>query len=298
MSDRLVWERDGRDWPHRDTSRFVEAAGLRWHVQRHTGVVPDAPVLLLLHGTGASTHSWRDLVAPLAQRFEVLAIDLPGHAFTAMPHDPAQLGLPGMAAAVAALLREMNLRPAMLVGHSAGAAVGARMCLDAQIEPRALVGINAALLPLGGLAGSLFSPLARLFALNPWVPRLFAWRAADPMVLRRLLDGTGSTLDAAGRAWYARLVANPGHVASALAMMARWDLPSFANDLPRLRTSLHLLVGGNDRTLPPDQGWQVQAKLPAAVVTRLPGLGHLAHEEQPQQVAARLLAIAGTVGLR
>ncbi len=61
--DRLIWGTDGRDWPHRDRSRFVEAGGLRWHIQR----MGDGPALLLVHGTAAATHSWRDL-APLLAR--------------------------------------------------------------------------------------------------------------------------------------------------------------------------------------------------------------------------------------
>ena len=46
MTARLVWERDGRDWPNRAWSRFVFADGLLWHVQ----VMGAGPVLLLLHG--------------------------------------------------------------------------------------------------------------------------------------------------------------------------------------------------------------------------------------------------------
>ena len=79
--DDLSWERDGRDWPNREASRFVEAGGLRWHVQQ----MGRGPVLLLLHGTGASTHSWRALLPLLAKSFTVVAPDLPGHGFTATP---------------------------------------------------------------------------------------------------------------------------------------------------------------------------------------------------------------------
>ena len=49
----LDWATDGRDWPNHAASRFVEAAGMRWHVQ----VMGSGPALLLLHGTGAATHS-------------------------------------------------------------------------------------------------------------------------------------------------------------------------------------------------------------------------------------------------
>lgn len=67
------------NWPHRDCSQFIEAAGLSWHVQR----MGEGPALLLLHGTAAATHSWAGLMPLLARRFTVIAIDLPGHGFTA-----------------------------------------------------------------------------------------------------------------------------------------------------------------------------------------------------------------------
>ena len=68
----------GRDWPNRAASRTVRAAGLNWHVQ----VMGSGPVLLLAHGTGAATHSWRGLAPLLAQHFTVVAPDLPGHGYT------------------------------------------------------------------------------------------------------------------------------------------------------------------------------------------------------------------------
>ena len=68
------WARDGRDWPNRSASRFLLAGGLRWHVQVMGGDrAPRKPVILLLHGMGASTHSWRDLAPILAGRFTVVA---------------------------------------------------------------------------------------------------------------------------------------------------------------------------------------------------------------------------------
>ena len=105
MAAALDWDRDGRDWPHRHASQFVRAAGMRWHVQRMGLPAGTAPAALLLHGTGASTHSWRSLMPLLALHFDVLALDLPGHAFTSAPlAGPLSRhhSLPGMAAAVVA----------------------------------------------------------------------------------------------------------------------------------------------------------------------------------------------------
>jgi len=290
MDGRLSWETDGRDWPNRDASRFVRTEGLRWHVQQ----MGRGPVLLLLHGTGASTHSWRALAPLLAKRFTVLAPDLPGHGFTQSPPDNL-LTLPGMARGVGALLRTLDLSPTMVAGHSAGAAVMIRMTLDTIIKPEALVSLNGALMPFRGLVGQFFSPLAKLLFMNSFVPRMFARRAADRSAVKRLIGNTGSTIDETGLELYRRLVSSAPHVAAALGMMASWDLAPLLRDLPKLRVPLLLLAGGEDRTIPSDQAFRARDLLPSARVEYLRGLGHLAHEERPEDIARIMLEFAASL---
>ena len=284
--DRPKWERDGRDWPHRAASRFVEAAGLRWHLQEFGA--PDAPVLLLLHGTGAATHSWRGLAPLLGKKFRVVAPDLPGHGFSD-PLPSRRLSLPGMAEAVGDLTAQLGLAPRLAVGHSAGAAVLARMCLDRRIAPDLLVAINGALTPFPGLANILFPGIARVLFLNPVTPKVFAW-GADRAAVRRLIDGTGSRLDPQGLELYRRLFTRAGHVAGALGMMANWDLPALSRDLPSLATRTLLIVGSDDRAIKPDDAFALRERLPQARVELLRGLGHLAHEEAPERVAEAIAA--------
>jgi magnesium chelatase accessory protein len=237
----MDWDRDGADWPHRAHSRFVDVAGQRWHVQHLPGPAPAAPLLLLVHGTGASTHSFRALMPLLAARAEVVAIDLPGHGFSAPPLR-RDWSLPGLAAQLTALLRALRLAPALAIGHSAGAAILVQAVLHAGLPVPALVAINGAFLPFGGVAAPLLSPLARLLYAVPGVPGLISQRAADPAVARRFIESTGSTLDAPGVALYARLMRDPGHTRAALAMMAHWELQPLARALPRLGVPLHLLA--------------------------------------------------------
>jgi magnesium chelatase accessory protein len=288
----LDWAHDGAHWPHRDASRFVVAGGLRWHVQ----VMGTGPALLLLHGTGASTHSWRALLPRLARRYTVIAPDLPGHAFTdALP--PAALSLPGVAAVLRRLLETLGVAPAAAIGHSAGAAIATRLALDGYAPLRAVVSVNGAFLPFRGVPGWLFPPVARLLALNPWVPQLVAWRAADPRAVARLIASTGSTLDADGVAFYARLMRSPAHAAGVLSMMASWDLAALERDLPRLALPLALIVGAADGTVRPGEAEVVAARAPDADVFTLPGLGHLAHEEAPARVARVALSFLRRHGL-
>jgi magnesium chelatase accessory protein len=257
MADRPSWDREGRDWPNREASRFVNAAGLRWHVQ----VAGQGPDLLLVHGTAAATHSWRDILPILATRFRVIAPDLPGHGFTDRP-PPQRLSLPGMASSLAALLQVLGARPVLAAGHSAGAAMLLRLALDGRIAPEVVVSLNGALLPLGEKHAAFFTKAARMLVGLPFVPSLFAWRASDRAVAERLLQDTGSRIDARGVDLYARLIRHPSHVAAALGMMANWDLVPLLHDLPRLKPRLVLVVGAADRTIPPAQAERVRARLP------------------------------------
>ena len=241
----LDWATDGADWPNREASRFVDAAGLRWHVQ----VMGQGPVVLLLHGTGASTHSWRDVMPKLASAFTVVAPDLPGHGFTTRA-TKASLSLPGMAAAVSGLLRELKLSPERAAGHSAGAAVLVRMAVERLFAPDLIVSFNGAFFPVSGVAGQFFSPLAKAVAGATVMQKLFA-RMADRSAVERLLKDTGSRLDETGLKLYQRLFANEGHIAGTLGMMAAWDLHWVPQDLKNLTVPLYLVRASKDRTIAP-----------------------------------------------
>jgi magnesium chelatase accessory protein len=281
------WSLDGADWPNRGTSRFVAAGDLVWHVQ----MMGSGPVVFLAHGTGAATHSWRDLMPALARHFTVVSADLPGHGFTAVPPWHG-LSLPGMARDLKTLLGALDVTPVLAVGHSAGAAILARMCLDGLMAPAGLVSLNGAFIPFPGPGGTFFAPLARVLVGLPLLPQLFAWRAKDPRVTERLLAGTGSRLDAAGADLYARLIRNPDHAAAALRMMASWDLVPLLRDLPALAPALLLIVGEADRLIAPGDAQKLQRLLPQAEIAEMPGLGHLAHEERPQQTAELIVGFA------
>ena len=288
MYRRPDWGIEGQDWPNRSASRFVDAGGLRWHVQR----MGQGPTLLLVHGTGSATHSWRDLAPRLAERFSLVAPDLPGHGFTEGPRSPKGLSLPGMAGSLAALIDALGTRPDLVVGHSAGAAISARLCLDQRLAPQALISLNGALLPLHGFASAWFAPAARLFVSNPLLIRVFARRARAPNAVERLFASTGSALDPAGIRYYQRLIATPGHVASTLGMMANWDLQPLKRELPRLAVPLILVSAEHDGAIRPADARKVAAMVPGSEHITLDGLGHLAHEEDPARVAELIVRIA------
>lgn len=141
--------------PETWTMQQMQVGTQRWTLRRR--MHPDArPWLLLIHGTGSSCDSWRGLATLLGDDFNLIAPDLPGHAGSPAARQ-ADLSLPGMAHALRDLLQSVQVAPALIVAHSAGVAIALRLVLDGLNGVRAVVGINAALLPPAGLRGRLFS---------------------------------------------------------------------------------------------------------------------------------------------
>ena len=218
----LVWSRDGADWPHREASEFVEAGGFRWHVQRMgrgaaAAADPrhrrrDAFLARADAAAGAAFHG--DRAGPARPRLYPVAAGAPAVA----------AGHGGRSRRAAAQARRS--RPEIAVGHSAGAAILARMCLDGSIAPAA--------------AGQ---PQRRLHAV--WRRRrqfvlaagenagAQSLRAAACSPGRRQHAGRGRAVDRQHRfersirrasRCIASWCASPSHVAAALRMMANWKL--------------------------------------------------------------------------
>ncbi len=165
-----------------------------------------------------------------------------------------------------------------------------------KLDAKAIISLNGAYLPFGGPASQFFGGIARLLFINPFVPSMFTW-SADAGMVRRLITGTGSEIDAEGLALYGRLFRNSTHVASALGMMANWDLDTLSRELPKLKTRLTLIAASNDKAVPSEVAFKVQDLVPGSKVILLRGMGHLAHEEKPDEVADFIVSEAERYGI-
>lgn len=269
-------------WPNASASRFVDAAGLRWHVQ----VSGDGPTVLLLHGSGAANHSWRDISPRLSATCTVIAPDLPGHGFTSFP-DNASLSLRGMTEHVRELLRVLDVRPTVMVGHSAGGALA--LSLASEWPEAGIVGINAALAPPNTLM-TLLTPAVQSLAGFGIVGFLTARLAESDFVFESLMRSTGSVISREQLALYRAFATSEKHAAAVMAMFAEWNLPALAASFRAISNRVTLVFGEKDEWVPPATTALVAKALPNVEFVRLAGAGHLAHEEQPERVAEIIIA--------
>ncbi|MFN9014766.1 MAG: alpha/beta fold hydrolase BchO [Hyphomonadaceae bacterium] len=274
------------NWPNRQSSRFIQVGDQKWHLQ----TIGQGPPLLMLHGTGSSCHSWASIAPILAAHFTLIMPDLPGHGFTQTPPESG-LSLPGMARLLRDLLMALDVEPAFVIGHSAGAAIASEMTLDGFIRPQAILAINGAFQPFKGLAALLFPVAAHVLALNPVTIYAVAGGAKDRRRIERLMHSTGSIIPDDMLARYRDLFTAPGHVAGMLGMMANWNLAPLVKKMAGLPVPIYLLSGSKDAAVTPASAQALCRTVPKARFINLPHLGHIAHEEDPEAVAAVILSV-------
>ncbi|MBU3693922.1 MAG: alpha/beta fold hydrolase [Rhodocyclaceae bacterium] len=277
------------DWPNRGSSHRVLAAGLDWHVQ----LAGQGPLVVLLHGTGSSTHSWAPMWPQLTAKTRVLAIDLPGHGFT-RGADYARLDLASIAQQLDVLLEVLDIgTPALVAGHSAGFPLALRWSLLGKHQASRLVGYAPSLVPPPPAYAMFLGPLINPLATSGPMASLLAATIGPSGMVDRLLDSTASILNDTQRAHYRTLFGESGHVRGAMNFMAAADLPVLLEDAAGLRTPMHLVVGELDAWVPAEPLLQVIRRyLPQARVERWHA-GHLMHETEPGRAAQWLLNALG-----
>lgn len=283
----------------RPDGRFVELDGTRTYLE--ASGPSDGPAVVLVHGFGGSTYSWRFTRPALAAAgFRVLALDLRGFGLAAKTWD-ADHGHAAQARLVLAAMDREGIRQAVLVGHSMGGNVVAHAAFAAPDRVRALVLVDAALVGPGpraggGMAAAGSGPAAALLG----VPSL---RRAAQVAVRLAL---GSAAERILRSAYADpAFPTDADVAAygAAQRLADWDLALLAivrdagrNVLPAPVASLGerrpVLVawGERDPWIPLATGEALRDAIPGAAWLPVPDAGHLPMEESRAAFEAGLLA--------
>jgi pimeloyl-ACP methyl ester carboxylesterase len=197
---------------------------------------PTATRLILVHGTPGSAQAWTDYVVQPPEGVEVIALDRPG--FGRSGPNQAVTSLALQAAAVAGLL-PTDGRRAVLVGHSLGGAVIARVAIDHPAQVSALVFVAASLDPAQE-------------KLHPVQPLAAAWPLR--VLLPRALRNSNDEL-----------------------MVFKSELEALALHLGQIRVPYIIVHGTEDDLVPVANVPFMQARLSGSVCNKtilLPGLNH------------------------
>ena len=264
-------------------SLFVDVNGLQVHYK--VGGEDDR-TLVLLHGFAASVFSWRKVMEPLSEAGTVVAFDrpafglsqrpMPGEWDERNPYSPeAQADL------TVALMDELGVEKAVLVGHSAGGSIAVLTALRYGERVEALILEDASVYEQGGTPEwmqpllrtppvSRLGPLA-LRSITLWGEAAIqtAWDDPDKITVE-LISGYKKPLEAENwdRAlWELVLASHP------LDLEERLD---------ELSVPVLVITGERDRIVPTRNSERLAAELPGAELVVIPDCGHVPHEECPE----------------
>lgn len=258
---------------------FVQVGGRDVHHVCAGAAGQELP-LLLLHGFGAWSYSWRRVLRPLAGRRRACALDLPGFGLSEKSGG-GDYSVRAQVGCVHEYLDALGWERAVLVGNSYGGEVAWRFALHHPQRVAALVLIAASAyitgppplgrrllrLPAATLVARLLVGNARFFrrALRD------ACYAPEAMVTPALVEG------------YCLPLQTPAAMPAFLAMLRTLDVGAEADRTCQVRVPSLLIWGDRDPWVPLDHGQRLAREIPGARLVVLPQTGHVPQEERPEE---------------
>lgn len=265
-----------------EDSKFIEVNGVNVHYKIYgTG----EPVLILLHGFGASLFSWHEVTTPLAEYGTVIAYDRPAFGLTERPLEwegenpysqDAQVEL------VIGLMDALGVEKATLVGNSAGGTVSMLTALKYPERIESLILVDPAVYAGGGAPAWIRPVLGtpQMRHLGPLFARQIqaqgvefiktAWH--DPRkISQATFDGYQKPLQ----------VENWDKALWELTLSSRES--GLAERVKEFALPILVITGDDDRIVPTEQSLRLAEELPNAALAVIPQCGHLPHEECPDE---------------
>jgi pimeloyl-ACP methyl ester carboxylesterase len=260
-------------------SQFLTLAGLTLHV-RDTGPRA-APVIVLLHGFGASLHTWDDWAETLSAEYRVIRYDQPGFGLTGA--DPTGDYSDARSLLVlTALLDHLGVAKAIVVGNSMGGRIAWEFAAASPARVTKLVLISPDGFASPGIAYDKTTDVPAMVRMLPYTLPTAMLRMsmapsyADP---KRLSDTT--------LARYRDMMLAPGVRPAMIARMKQMVLHDPVARLRSIQAPTLLLWGEKDGMIPFANASDYVAAIPHAKLIALPTLGHVPQEEsQAESLAA------------
>lgn len=246
--------------------------------------------LVLLHGFGASTYTWRHLAPRLVEHHRVIAVDMKGFGQSDKPLDSGY-SLHDQTELMAQFIAKLGLKKATLVGHSFGGGVALLLALDKRPE---LKGRIKQLVILDGLAYRQNIPIFFRVLRRPGMAQ-FGMALVPPelqaQAALRIAYEDNSKATFRDAAAYARPLHSEGGrhaLISTAQQLVPDDIDQIAEKYSTIRLPVLLLWCDNDKVVPLEIGWRLHAALPNSTFHMLESCGHMPQEEVPEATARRI----------
>jgi pimeloyl-ACP methyl ester carboxylesterase len=280
-------------------SQFVEVQGMPVHLRIEGADIPKAgdtnstnptnpakstkPTIVLLHGTGASLHTWDGWTLELKKTHRVIRMDLPGFGLTG-PHPQARYGVDDYVEFVQATLRAIGLdaaTPVTFAGSSLGGQIAWHYALKYPKEVSRLVLIAAAGYPRDA---NVDLPIVLRLARIDWLAPLLTRTASRELVELSLRDVYAYRARVGKRlvARYYELSLRTGN-RQAFIDRANQMAPDNPANIKKITVPTLILWGAKDKWIPVEDATRFNKDIAGSVLKVYPDLGHVPMEENPEE---------------
>src|SRR6478672_5090186 len=261
------------------------------NVQLHYLTAGHGPAVILLHGYAETSRMWRPLIPKLAEKFIVIAPDLPGIGDSSIPSD--KIDMITAAERIHALLRSLGVEKTRVVGHDIGLMVAYAYAAKFPNETEKLALMDAFLPGVPGWEPIYNSPNVWHFRFNGEYPEKLVQgreRTYFEYFWNVFAADKTHSIPEAERKAYTAAYARPGRMRAAWAYFASW--PQLATEfapLSRTKLTMPVLSIGGEKSLGNELGAQMKLVADNVTVIVLPNTGHWILEERPKETTDALL---------
>ena len=268
-------------------SRTAEIDG----VQLHYLTAGHGAPLILLHGYAETSLMWKPIIPVLAERFMVIAPDLPGIGDSSIPENG--LDMKSAAIRIHALARSLGVQKAEVAGHDIGLMVAYAYAAQFPTEVTKLVLMDAFLPGVGGWEAVYNNPSIWHFRFNGPTPEALVQgreRTYFEYFWNDLAADKTHSIPEADRKAYTAAYARPGRMRAGWAYFVSFQQAAkdFAQ-LSQTRLTMPVLTIGGDKSLGEALGQQTRLVATDVTVVVLKNTGHWVLEENPKQTTDALL---------
>lgn len=268
-------------------SRTAEIDGM----QLHYITAGRGPTLILLHGYAETSRMWKPIIPLLAERFTVIAPDLPGIGDSGIPANG--LDMKTSAIRIHALARSLGVEKARVVGHDIGLMVAYAYAAQFPAEVEKLVVMDAFLPGVAGWDAIYNAPNIWHFRFNGEYPEALVKgreRTYFEYFWNVFAADKTRSIPEADRKAYTEAYSRPGRMRAAWAYFASW--PQLAKDFAQLsqtKLTMPVLVIGGEKSLGNELAQQMKLVASDVTIVVLKDTGHWVLEERPKETTDALV---------
>ena len=268
-------------------SRTAEAGGVKIHYL----TAGRGPAVILIHGYTQTSRMWRPIIPLLAEKFTVIAPDLPGIGDSEIP--AGGLDMKTAAIRIHALAKSLGIDKARVVGHDIGLMVAYAYAAQFPAETEKLVVMDAFLPGVAGWESVYNNPGIWHFRFNGPTPEALVRGRKRPSFDYFWNDFAADkthSLSEAHRAAYAAAYARPGRMRAGWAYFVSFQQAAtdFA-ELSKTKLTMPVLAIGGEKANGALLGQQMKIVATDATMLVLPDTGHWVLEERPKETTDALL---------